>query len=112
MEVDSALLAGGFHELSECTCWLADGAFLFRFGPFLCRAFWFLSNSSFFVSEANEQGMHANSLSITRQLLEAISVIELGLSHRRERRLPMMSLLAMLAGFASHRRHRFTRVQP
>jgi len=53
--------------------------------------------------------MHANSLSITRQLLEAISVIELGLSHRGERRLPTMSLLAMLASFASHLRHRDTK---
>jgi hypothetical protein len=44
------------------------------------QAFWFLSNSLFLASEANERGMHANSLSITRQCLEAISVIELGLS--------------------------------
>lgn len=44
------------------------------------QAFWFLTNSLFLASEANEQGMHANSLSITRQCLEAISVIELGLS--------------------------------
>jgi hypothetical protein len=32
------------------------------------------------ASQANEEGMHANSLSITRQCLEAISVIELGLT--------------------------------
>lgn len=44
------------------------------------QAFWFLSNSLYLASEANEKGMHANSLSITRQCIEAISVIELGLS--------------------------------
>lgn len=44
------------------------------------QAFWFLSNSLFLASQANQDGMHANALSITRQCLEAISVIELGLS--------------------------------
>src|SRR5215471_19764373 len=42
------------------------------------QAFWFLGNSLYLASEANKQGMHANSLSITRQCIEAISVIELG----------------------------------
>ncbi len=44
------------------------------------QAFWFLSNSLFLASQANQDGMHANALSITRQCIEAISVIELGLS--------------------------------
>jgi hypothetical protein len=44
------------------------------------QAFWFLNNSLFLANEANRAGMHANALSITRQCLEAISVIELGLS--------------------------------
>lgn len=43
-------------------------------------AFWFLLNSMKLANGANREGMHANALAITRQCLEAISIIELGLS--------------------------------
>lgn len=43
------------------------------------QAFWFLRNSLYIANQANRLGMHANALSITRQCLEALSVIELGL---------------------------------
>jgi hypothetical protein len=44
------------------------------------QAFWFLAASMTLAREANLRGMHANALSITRQCLEAISIVELGLS--------------------------------
>lgn len=49
-----------------------------RFLPM--QAHWFILDSLLLANEANRQGMHANALSLTRQCLEAISVIELGLS--------------------------------
>jgi hypothetical protein len=44
------------------------------------QAFWFLMNSLYLANQANRVGMHANALSITRQCLEAVSIIELGLT--------------------------------
>ncbi len=44
------------------------------------QAFWFLSNSLYLANQANRAGMHANALAVTRQCLEAMSIIELGLS--------------------------------
>ena len=44
------------------------------------QAFWFLVNSMQLANRANRERMHANALSITRQCLEAISVLELGLA--------------------------------
>jgi hypothetical protein len=44
------------------------------------QALWFLMNSVYMANLANREGMHANALSITRQCLEAISIIELGLA--------------------------------
>lgn len=49
-----------------------------RFLPL--QAFWFLADSLYLANRANREGMHANALSITRQCLEAISIIELGLA--------------------------------
>jgi hypothetical protein len=43
------------------------------------EAFWFLLNSMQIANRANRDGMHANALAITRQCLEAISILELGL---------------------------------
>ncbi len=48
-----------------------------RFAP--RQAFCFLVNSMLLANRANREGMHANALAITRQCLEAISVLELGL---------------------------------
>lgn len=48
------------------------------------QAFWFLANSMQLANRANRQGMHANALSITRQCLEAISIVELGLAKTAE----------------------------
>lgn len=53
-----------------------------RSAPML--AHWFLLNSMFLANQANREGMHANALSLTRQCLEALSVIELGLSGHSE----------------------------
>ena len=43
-------------------------------------AHWFMLDSLLFANQANRDGMHANALAITRQCLETISIIELGLS--------------------------------
>ncbi len=43
-------------------------------------AYWFLCNCQRLADIANREGMHANALAITRQCLEAMSIIELGLS--------------------------------
>jgi hypothetical protein len=44
------------------------------------QAHWFILDSLLLANRANREGMHANALALTRQCLEAISVIELGLS--------------------------------
>lgn len=43
------------------------------------QAHWFLLDSLLLANQANREGMHANALAITRQCIEAISVVELGL---------------------------------
>lgn len=48
------------------------------------QAFWFLRNSLSLANKANRWGMHANALAITRQCLEALSVIELSLCGKPE----------------------------
>lgn len=47
-----------------------------RSAPML--AHWFLLDSLLLANQANRAGMHANALSLTRQCVEAIGVIELG----------------------------------
>ena len=42
-------------------------------------AHWFLLDSLTLANQANRDGMHANALSLTRQCVEAIGVIEVGL---------------------------------
>lgn len=42
-------------------------------------AHWFMLDSLMLANQANRDGMHANALVLTRQCLEAISVIELGI---------------------------------
>lgn len=49
-----------------------------RFLPM--QAHWFILDSLLLANQANREGMHANALSLTRQCLEAISIVELGLS--------------------------------
>lgn len=47
-----------------------------RSAPML--AHWFLLDSMLLANHANRHGMHANALALTRQCVEAISIIELG----------------------------------
>ena len=42
-------------------------------------AHWFVLDSLLLANQANREGMHANALALTRQCVEAISVIELGI---------------------------------
>jgi hypothetical protein len=44
------------------------------------QALWFCMNTLFIANGANREGKHANAPSLTRQCLEALSVIELGLT--------------------------------
>jgi hypothetical protein len=48
-----------------------------RSSPML--AHWFVLDSLLLANQANRDGMHANALALTRQCLEAISIIELGI---------------------------------
>lgn len=43
------------------------------------QAHWFLCDTLLLANQANKEGIHANALSLTRQCIEAISIIELGL---------------------------------
>ncbi len=42
-------------------------------------AHWFMTDSLLLANKANKDGMHANALALTRQCVEAISIIELGI---------------------------------
>lgn len=42
-------------------------------------AHWFMLDSLLLANQANRDGMHANALALTRQCLEAIAIIELGI---------------------------------
>lgn len=42
-------------------------------------AHWFILDTLFLANQANCEGMHANALALTRQCVEAISVVELGI---------------------------------
>ncbi len=44
------------------------------------KAHWFMLDSLYLANLANREGMHANALSNTRQCIEALSILELGLS--------------------------------
>lgn len=48
------------------------------------KAHWFLLDSLFLANQANREGMHANALSLTRQCVEAMSVLELGLCGHKD----------------------------
>src|SRR5690625_4137961 len=41
-------------------------------------AHWFILDTLLLANQANRDGMHANALALTRQCVEAISVVELG----------------------------------
>jgi hypothetical protein len=43
------------------------------------QAHWFVLDSLLLANQANREGMHANALSLTRQCIEAISIIETGI---------------------------------
>lgn len=53
-----------------------------RSAPML--AHWFMLDSLLLANQANREGMHANALSLTRQCLEALNVIELGICGHKE----------------------------
>jgi hypothetical protein len=44
-------------------------------------AHWFILDTLSLANQANREGMHANALALTRQCIEAISVVELGICH-------------------------------
>src|ERR1700730_13372085 len=48
------------------------------------QAHWFVLDSLILANRANREGMHANALALTRQCIEAISVIEVGLCGHRD----------------------------
>ncbi len=48
------------------------------------QSHWFVLDSLLLANEANRAGMHANAMALTRQCIEAISVIEVGLSKHRD----------------------------
>ena len=52
---------------------------------FPLMAHYFFLDSLYYANTANRDGAHANALAITRQYLEAMSVIELGLCRHRDR---------------------------
>lgn len=47
-------------------------------------AHWFVLDSLYLANQANREGMHANALVATRQCVEALSIIELGLCKHPE----------------------------
>ncbi len=47
-------------------------------------AHWFMLDSLLLANQANREGMHANALSLTRQCLEALNVVELGICGYKE----------------------------
>jgi hypothetical protein len=53
-----------------------------RASPML--AHWFMLDSLLLANQANREGMHANALSLTRQCLEALTVIELGICAHKD----------------------------
>lgn len=48
-----------------------------KYAPML--AHWFMLDSLLLANQANRDGMHANALALTRQCIEAVGVIELGI---------------------------------
>jgi len=60
-----------------------------RTAPML--AHWFLLDSLLLANRANRDGMHANALSITRQCLEAMTVVELGVCGHTESEAMLLS---------------------
>ncbi|MCS5603864.1 MAG: hypothetical protein NZ734_16880, partial [Paracoccus sp.] len=48
-------------------------------------AHWFFLDSLYYANTANRDGAHANALSITRQCIESMSVMEMGLCRHPER---------------------------
>jgi hypothetical protein len=47
-------------------------------------AHWFMLDSMLLANQANREGMHSNALSLTRQCIEALSIIELGICGHNE----------------------------
>lgn len=48
------------------------------------QAHWFVLDSLLLANRANREGMHANALALTRQSIEAISVLEVGLCGHKD----------------------------
>jgi hypothetical protein len=61
-------IAGSVHDLPMAP--------QVRSAPML--AHWFLLDTLLLANQANREGMHANALALTRQCVEAITVVELG----------------------------------
>ena len=47
-------------------------------------AHWFLLDTLLLANRANKEGMHANALALTRQCVEAIGIVELGVCGHSE----------------------------
>lgn len=47
-------------------------------------AYWFTVDTFLLANQANRDGMHANALALTRQCVEAINIIELGICKHRD----------------------------
>lgn len=48
------------------------------------QAHWFLLDTLYLANQANRDGMHANALALLRQCIEAISIIEIGMSNHQD----------------------------
>ena len=64
---------------------LSNNGLPFQLANFPQMAHWFFLDSISYANSANRDGLHANSLAITRQCVETISVIELGLCRHPDR---------------------------
>lgn len=71
-ELTSSVMERIARAVSEC-----ELSIQVRSAPML--AHWFMLDSMHLANRANREGMHANSLSLTRQCLEALTVVELGI---------------------------------
>lgn len=65
--------------MDRVSCAVSESQLPQRVSVYPQLAFWFLCDSLSIASQANQEGMHANAVSITRSCVEAITIIELGL---------------------------------
>ena len=71
--------------MSRVAAALQDNGLSVQHKQFPLMAHWFFLDSLFYANTANRDGAHANALSITRQCIETMSVMELGMCRHPER---------------------------